>query len=104
MPTLDPATGPVPRAKFYALVDAAYGEATKVIRKYDPMFGRKEGEQLQWLVTYTQEIYGYAYVHATSEKEARELAKRLNRSKEIAWETPEKDEGQLLSVEVEDER
>lgn len=104
MAKLDPATGPIPRDKFYALVSAPAGAAKKFIRKYDPFFGRAPGEKVRWLVTYTKEVEGYAYVEAESKEEATKLGKNL-RDDEVEYDTHDDGcRGDFISVEVDDQR
>lgn len=82
--TLDPSTGPVPREKFAEIVNAPYGQAAKLIRKYDPMWGREEGEKIKWRVECSGTMTGTAYVEASSEEEAMELADKLSAS-DVDW-------------------
>lgn len=84
MPKLDPVTGPIPREEFARLIDAPYGAALKAIRKYDPMYGRAEGEKISWCVEVTAMTSGTARVEASSEEEAEKIAENLS-SAEIDW-------------------
>jgi hypothetical protein len=86
MPELDRSTGPVPRAEFADLVNAPFGQAVKVIRKYDPLYGRQPGEKIKWVVQ-VQEMGrrdGTAEVEAASEKEAEKIAENLS-SDDVEW-------------------
>lgn len=83
---LDPVTGPIPREKFAEIVNAPFGYATKAIRKYDPFYGRKEGEKFKWAVRFTREVEeeGWGYVEAETEEEAIELGQAL-KEKDLTW-------------------
>ncbi|MBN8958022.1 MAG: hypothetical protein J0H17_15845 [Rhizobiales bacterium] len=96
---IDPITGPLSREEFAALIDAPYGRATEVIRKYDPMFGRAPGEQIEWEVTFERDVTqeGYAVVKASSEEEAREVAEGLS-SFEIDWNDGDLCRGRVADV------
>ena len=98
--TLDPATGPIPRDKFAEIVAAPFGEATKAIRKYDPLWGRTAGENLKWKVTYEKKVIevGTAIIEAETEKEAVQLADKLEDSK-ISWDCDR--DGDIISMDVE---
>lgn len=74
----DPVTGPLSRDQFRELVDAPFGKATEVIRKYDPLFGRKEGEKFSWKVIASSTSTMVAYVEAENEDEAKKLADELD--------------------------
>lgn len=82
----DPSTGPIPRDKFKELVDAPFGAAAKEIRKYDPMFGRSEGETIKWRVTVQRDAHdtGTIYIDAKDEDEACELAEEASES-DVDW-------------------
>jgi hypothetical protein len=83
--TLDPVTGPVPRETFKDLVNLPFGEATKRIRKFDPMYGRQPGEKIPWTITCeVRRLEGRATVMASSEKEAGDLAQDLS-SGDVDW-------------------
>jgi hypothetical protein len=86
MAKLDPVTGPIPRDKFAEIVNAPYGAATKAIRQYDPLYGRKEGEKFKWAVRFTREVEeeGWGYVEAESAEEAEELGRKLKES-DLTW-------------------
>ncbi len=73
----DPITGPISREEFKALVQAPFGEAVKVIRKYDPQFGRAEGEKFRWKVRGRCNSTVEAYVMAANQEEADKLADEL---------------------------
>lgn len=86
MAKLDPVTGPVPREEFAQAVAAPAGEAAKILRRYDPFFGKAAGEKITWKVRVRRSGYdkGTAYVEAASEKEAGELVDDLD-DDEIDW-------------------
>ncbi|MCK1445396.1 hypothetical protein IVB43_23715 [Bradyrhizobium sp. 48] len=88
---LDPVTGPVPREKFSELVEAPHGQAVRMIRRYDPYYGRKEGEPFKWAVRFTREIEeeGYGYVEAATEEEAEELGRQL-KEKDLTWDVSDR--------------
>jgi len=75
---LDPATGPLSREEFAALIAAPAGVALRAIRKHDPMWGRATGEAVKWKVRFSREVRyteeGYATVEASSGEEALEIA------------------------------
>ncbi len=98
----DPATGPMPREQFYALVTAPHGAATKAIRKYDPFWGRPPGTKIDWLVTYSKEVNGYGSVRAASQEEAGILGKALP-TEDIHYDLDDArhDRGCFIGVEVE---
>lgn len=87
MSPIDPITGPLSREEFRSLWLAPFGAALEVIRKHDPLYGRKPGEKLRWLVTLKRHIpeIGTATVIAATEEEATELANNLAEA-EIDWE------------------
>ncbi len=82
----DKATGPIPREEFMALVSAPFGAAEKVIRKYDPLWGRKDGEKIKWRVKFSRKVWetGDAIVEAENEKEAEDLADNIS-DDDISW-------------------
>ena len=84
MPQMDRVTGPLSREELRALAQAPFGEAAKVIRKFDPLFGRTEGEKFEWEVTCEGDLRGTAYVMAATQEEADELADKLDCA-EIDW-------------------
>lgn len=82
----DPISGPIPRDEFKALVSAPFGEAEKVIRKFDPLWHRAPDEKIKWRVKFTMEatMVGYATVEASSEPEAEALANDISDAS-ICW-------------------
>jgi len=88
--SLDPVSGPVPRDVLKSLVDAPFGAALKTIRKYDPLYGRVEGETIKWRVRFERELIetGSAVVDASSEKEAMEIAGLLDEG-DVNWDDPD---------------
>jgi hypothetical protein len=99
-----PSTGPLDPEELKALADAPCGAAVKAIRKHDPLYARKEGEVLDWLVTFEGNITGFAYVKATNEEDAKKKAAKIKSDgwgDEIEWDTEEIAFVSLQSVEVE---
>ncbi len=98
----DPSTGPMPREQFLALAAAPHGAATKAIRKYDPFWGLAPGAKIDWLVTYSKEVNGYATVRAASQQEAETLGKSVP-TEDIEYDLSEAcgDRGCFIGVEVE---
>jgi hypothetical protein len=94
---LDPVTGPIPRDKFKALVDAPHGDAREEIRKRDPFWGLPEGAKIAFDVEVRAEVIGYAVVRATSLEEAKKAAKELTRG-EIEFDSCEFDSFDVESV------
>jgi REP element-mobilizing transposase RayT len=82
----DPVTGVIPREKFQAIIGLPFGEAVKVIRKYDPLWGRVTGEKIRWKVRFRRQVWeeGYAIVEAVTEKEAEKLADKITDA-QISW-------------------
>lgn len=103
----DPISGPIPRAEFTALIAAPHGEAIKVIRKYDPLFGREAGEKIKWRVTYRRKAWetGRAMVEAKTLKEAQKLADDMD-GRQIDWEPTysSDDAGDVESIEPDEEQ
>ncbi len=98
----DKSTGPIPRDVFAEIVAAPHGKARDMIRKYDPLWGRVEGEPIKYRARFTRRAreVGYATVEASSEKEAETLANLLDTST-IDWQPDDFDEeGELDYVEV----
>lgn len=90
-------SGPLTPDELKALAEAPYGEATKAIRKHDPLFGRKPGEDIRWRVEATNVSIMVAYVHAENEEEAQRLAEKLN---SCAWKFSRANEDfEIISVE-----
>ena len=82
----DPISGVLPREKLAELAAAPHGEATKVIRQYDPQWGRAPGEKFDWIVKVRRDGMdtGEAIVKAADQEEADELADDLQES-DIEW-------------------
>lgn len=101
----DPITGPISKREFKALVEAPHGEAQKVIRKYDPLYGLAPGVEVTWWVTFERHARetGRATVKAATLKEAQELAEEMN-ANQIDWEPDYRssDCGEIVSVELPD--
>lgn len=97
MSAFDRSTGPIPREKFAALVDAPFGEAAKQIRKFDPLWGLAQGTKIKWRVECSGKLYGGAIVEASSEEEAMKLADKLT-TNDVDWDNGS-DDFEILSVE-----
>lgn|SRR5690348_13390221 len=95
---LDRVTGPLSRKEFEECVRAPYGEAVKVIRRYDPQYGRAPGEKFPWKVKCRCEMYGEAIVMAADEKEANKLADELTDAA-VDWMYGHESELEVTSVE-----
>lgn len=78
MPTRDPVTGPLSRETLKELAASPHGIAVKTIRRFDPQWGRAEGEKFRWKVTGRQDSHVYAFVMAANQKEADKLADELD--------------------------
>ena len=96
----DPVTGPISKELFKKLADAPFGEATKTIRQHDPLWGRAEGEKIEWIITVQREVTGLgtAIIKAASENEANDLADDLV-SSEIDWDDVDINWFEVVSVE-----
>lgn len=98
----DPISGPIPRHEFRKLATAPHGEALRVIRKHDPLFGREPGEKIKWRVEFERRARerGYGVVEAATLKEAQELAEKL-KAREIDWEPDwnSDEQGEVVSLE-----
>jgi hypothetical protein len=86
MPLIDPVTGPMPREKFRELVALPAGKAREAIQEYDPLWGRRPGEKIEWRIRVERSgrDTGTAFVKAATEKEAEALAENLT-SDAIDW-------------------
>lgn len=80
----DPVTGPISSKRLRELVDAPFGGAAKAIREYDPFWGRKEGEKIEFEVIVNGRNQGRAVVMAASQDEADKLADDLSDG-DIDW-------------------
>jgi hypothetical protein len=97
---LDPSTGPVPREKFAEIVNAPFGHAAKLIRKYDPLWGLPAGAKIKWKVECRRTLqYGTAYVEATSDKAAAAEAEDLC-GDDVDWDN-DPDDFDIISIEPE---
>ena len=76
-------TGPLTPEELKELASEPFGTGLKAIRKHDPLYGRKEGEQFKWRVTLSARAWADATVMATDEEDARRKAALLDES-EIA--------------------
>lgn len=95
---LDPVTGPLSRDELSELVKAPFGEAVKVIREYDPQYGRAPGEKYRWKIVARCEMEGTAYVMAADEKEANKLADDITDGA-FDWDAPWSSDLEIVSVE-----
>jgi hypothetical protein len=85
MAAKDAVSGPLPRERLRELVEAPHGHAAKEIQKYDPQWGRRDGEKFEWEVRCTAVMTGRAIVLASSQDEADKAADELSEA-EIDWE------------------
>lgn len=104
----DPVTGPLSRAEFQKLVTAPHGEAVKVIKKFDPLYGLEPGEPIEWWVTFKRSMVtetGRAVVKAATLQEAQKLAEEL-KANDIDWEPDYRsgDCGEITELEPRDDR
>lgn len=99
---LDPATGPIPRDEFAAMIEAPFGKAREAIRKYDPLWGRETGEVIKWQVLFTRKVReeGRAIVEAATAEEAEKLAQKIPCG-QICWDVGDSwdDDIEIESVE-----
>lgn len=94
-----PVFGPLPVAEWQAALAAPHGQATKIIRKYDPQWGRASGEKFEWTVKVERSgsSLGTATIKASSQEEANKIADALSEA-DIDWD--DDDTGfEILSVE-----
>lgn len=82
--TIDPVTGPLSRDEFAEAVKAPCGKAAAIIRRHDPLWGRKPGEKIRWKIEVKGRMYGTAYVMAADQKEADKLADDID-SAAVDW-------------------
>ncbi len=95
----DPISGPIPREIFATLIGLPFGEATKRIRQYDPLYGRKPGEKIAWTVKCrVRWLEGTATIMASSEKEAEAKAENLQ-PYEVDWD--DRDDFEIVEIEPE---
>lgn len=94
----DPITGPVPREKFVEAVSAPYGQAQKIIREFDPLWGLAEGEEIEWKVKakISYPARGTATVRAAGVKEAEAKVDELTFD-DFDWD--DLDDFEIVSVE-----
>jgi hypothetical protein len=93
---LDPSTGPITREQFKRIVDAPFGAAGEMIRKYDPLWGLKPGEKMEWEVTVQRMQQGTVIVKAATEEEAQNMAGEVNES-DVNWDSRD-DEMEVVEV------
>lgn len=76
--------GPVPKHEFERAKKAPYGQAARILRKYDPMFGLVENaENLKYFSVSVSRIiekddHAIVKVRATTEDAARELVDKMD--------------------------
>lgn len=96
------ATGPIPPDVFQDIVNAPYGQAASMIRKYDPLWGRSlgNGEKIKWRVKLTQQVTMAAFVtvEAESEEEAEHLASLIP-DQSVSWDFEDADLSEVESAE-----
>lgn len=94
--------GPIPREKFAEIINAPHGKAAELIRTYDPLWGRDNGDGVErkWKVKLSREIteIGFATVMAVTEEGAKILADALDEH-DIDWQHEYSDHGIVESVE-----
>lgn len=100
----DPSTGPISRETLQELVAAPFGEATKIIRQYDPQWGRADGEKFKWRVQVERSgaDTGVAYIEAANKEEANKLADELTEC-DVEW-NYDSDSIDIVSVEPDQPR
>lgn len=97
--------GPLSDAEFQAAVDAPYGQASAILRKHDPMWGKfpsGEGDKIRWKVRLHQQVtmMAIAYVEAESEAEAEALAALID-TDTLTFDTfIDSDDGEVVDVEA----
>ncbi len=94
---LDPVTGPLTREQIRELAEAPFGTARAEIQKYDPLWGKAEGDKIEFEIVCQGTLEGRAYVKAASQEEADNLADDLNGA-EIDWDVA-RDDFTVISVE-----
>ncbi len=69
-----------------AAVNAPAGQAVKILRKADPLWGRGDGEKIKWRARCSRRVkeYGSITVEATSQEEAERLIERADDG-EFSW-------------------
>jgi hypothetical protein len=94
----DPVTGPLSRKELQDAAAAPFGEARKIIRKHDPLWGLPAGEKIEWIVECrrTGRSDGTASVKASSQEEAEKLAEGLS-DFDVDWD----DDGDFEIISVE---
>jgi hypothetical protein len=92
-----PSTGPLEPEELRALAAGPFGRALEVIRKHDPLYGRKEGELIDWVVKVRCKTEGQAVIKAASLKHAKTLADNLTEA-EIDWDWPVGDDFEIISI------
>lgn len=93
--------GPLSDDEIAALSVCPFGEAKKIIRKHDPLYGLEPGQKIKWAVklTRTVEEEGYATVEAASKEQAEKLANNL-KDTDIDWHANcWGDDGDIQSIE-----
>lgn len=93
--------GPLSPEEFKKLVDAPYGRAVNVIRRFDPLYGKtsSEGEKVKWRVTLHQDVTMSASVtvEAATEEEAEILAEAMDDDK-LNWDYENNESSYVVNV------
>lgn len=88
--------GPMSADEFQKAVDAPYGMAAGMLRRYDPLWGRMnaEGDPIRWKVTLEKSVRMRAttYVEAVTEEQADLLAANIDDAK-LNWNFAHEDDG-----------
>lgn len=94
------ATGPISPEEMQRIADLPYGMAAVELRKHDPLFGKKEGDKLEWRVRLsgTGSITATTIVEASSEAEAMDIAE-CRASHEFDWEVSDCDQFEAQEAE-----
>jgi hypothetical protein len=88
-PVTHPSFGPVPPNEFAEAQRAPFGQATKILRKYDPLFGRVgPGPTKTFRISVRKRVYrtdsASVEVEATDEAQARDLIDEMDWNK-FSW-------------------
>lgn len=102
MTTHKAAYGPIAAETFAELVSAPYGKAAEVIRKFDPFWGKSEGENVKFRVTLegSARCFLTVTVGASSKEEAEKLAfEQAETDASDEWDYDEPDEYYIARIE-----
>lgn len=94
--------GPVPAEVMAKAVAAPAGQAAKIMRQYDPLFGKGEGEPVRWKCKLSRTVRQSAtvYVEAPTEEQAEELAAEFEDDSAV-WDDDDTDDFEIESIEPE---